>query len=160
MFAAVLALVVMEPLGWHWYLGLASAPLALVLILFLVRIRFCDYWYCECTQFSYFCATPQFVPESSWYYIASGKIDKAEAVLRTVAKYNCKTPPKVGDLSSTVSSLLFVFYYVYVAYYCAWVSCLVFSVRSLACIWLCMLACLCSLVANYFTSRELAYTMT
>ena len=38
MFGAVLALVVMPTLGWHWYLGLAATPLALVLILFPVML--------------------------------------------------------------------------------------------------------------------------
>lgn len=38
----------------------------------------------------------QLVPESARYYVVNGKISKAEAVIRTVAKYNCKIPPKVG----------------------------------------------------------------
>lgn len=36
LFAAALALLVMKPLGWHWYLGLATAPVVLVIPLFLV----------------------------------------------------------------------------------------------------------------------------
>ena len=37
MFGAALAVAVMPTLGWHWYLGLAATPLALVLPLFLVQ---------------------------------------------------------------------------------------------------------------------------
>ena len=44
MFGAGLALAVMPTLGWHWYLGLAATPLALVLLFFLV---FCCY-VCVC----------------------------------------------------------------------------------------------------------------
>jgi len=38
MFGAALALALMPTLGWHWYLGLAATPLALVLLLFPVRM--------------------------------------------------------------------------------------------------------------------------
>ena len=39
MFGALLAYGVMRPggLGWHWYLGLAAVPLAVVLLLFPVK---------------------------------------------------------------------------------------------------------------------------
>ena len=39
MFGALLAYGVMHPggLGWHWYLGLAAVPLAVVLPLFPVK---------------------------------------------------------------------------------------------------------------------------
>ena len=37
MFGAALALALMPTLGWHWYLGLAATPLALVLVFFPVR---------------------------------------------------------------------------------------------------------------------------
>ena len=39
MFGALLAYGVMRPggLGWHWYLGLAAIPLAVVLLFFPVR---------------------------------------------------------------------------------------------------------------------------
>ena len=37
MFGALLALGVMDTLGWHWYLGLATIPLFMVLLLFPVR---------------------------------------------------------------------------------------------------------------------------
>jgi len=36
MFGAALAVAVMPSLGWHWYLGIAATPLALVLLLFPV----------------------------------------------------------------------------------------------------------------------------
>ena len=36
MFGALLALGVMNTLGWHWYLGLAAFPLFLVLFIFPV----------------------------------------------------------------------------------------------------------------------------
>ena len=42
MFGAGLALAVMPTLGWHWYLGLAASPLAMVLVLFPVC------YYCVC----------------------------------------------------------------------------------------------------------------
>ena len=40
----------------------------------------------------------QLVPESARYYVVNGKISKAEAVLKTIARYNCKTVPKVGTI--------------------------------------------------------------
>ena len=36
MFGALLALGVMNSLGWHWYLGIATIPLFLVLFIFPV----------------------------------------------------------------------------------------------------------------------------
>ena len=41
MFGALLAYGVMGPdrLGWHWYLGLAAIPLALVLLFFPVYLN-------------------------------------------------------------------------------------------------------------------------
>jgi len=36
MFGAVLALVMLPRLNWHWYLGLSAFPLVLVMVLFLV----------------------------------------------------------------------------------------------------------------------------
>ena len=41
MFGAGLALAVMPTLGWHWYLGLAASPLAMVLVLFPVCCYCC-----------------------------------------------------------------------------------------------------------------------
>ena len=41
MFGAGLALAVMPTLGWHWYLGLAATPLAMVLVLFPVCCSCC-----------------------------------------------------------------------------------------------------------------------
>ena len=47
MFGALLAYGVMRPggLGWHWYLGLAATPLAIVLLLFPVKQIYCIYMY-------------------------------------------------------------------------------------------------------------------
>lgn len=44
MFGAALAIGVMRPggLGWHWYLGLAATPLALVWFLFPVSDTVCN----------------------------------------------------------------------------------------------------------------------
>lgn len=49
MFGALLAFIVMRPggLGWHWYLGLAAIPLALVLLFFPVCfVGNIVYWSC------------------------------------------------------------------------------------------------------------------
>jgi len=35
------------------------------------------------------------VPESARYYVVKGKHDKAEKVIKTIAWFNCKDPPKV-----------------------------------------------------------------
>ena len=37
----------------------------------------------------------QIVPESARYYIAKGQMEKAAAVVRKIAWYNCKRTPKV-----------------------------------------------------------------
>ena len=70
-FGAVLAIGVLGygDLGWHWYLGLAATPLALVLALF------------------------PFVPESARFYLVKGKYGKAETVIEKVAKMNFKETP-------------------------------------------------------------------
>ena len=46
MFGALLALAVMDSLGWHWYLGLATIPLFGVLFIFpvsTVHVHVCLY---------------------------------------------------------------------------------------------------------------------
>ncbi len=71
MFGAALAIGVMgeDSLGWHWYLGLAAAPLAFTLLLFPV------------------------IPESARFYLIKGQDKKAQKVIETVAHYNCKKLP-------------------------------------------------------------------
>ena len=71
MFGAVLAIGVMRDggLGWHWYLGLASLPLAACIFIFPL------------------------VPESARFYIVKGKNKEAQKVIKKVASYNCKTVP-------------------------------------------------------------------
>ena len=71
-FGSILAVLVLGlgDLSWHWYLGLAACPLALVSILFL------------------------FVPESARFYLVKGKNDKAQKVIERIAWYNfTKAPP-------------------------------------------------------------------
>jgi len=70
MFGAALAVAVMPSLGWHWYLGIAATPLALVLLLF------------------------PFVPESARFHVVNGRPDKAEDVIKRIAWFNCRDPPK------------------------------------------------------------------
>ena len=70
MFGALLALAVMDSLGWHWYLGLATVPLLGVLFLF------------------------PFVPESARFYVIKGEEDKARRVIEKIAKYNRKPVPQ------------------------------------------------------------------
>ena len=76
---AVLAIGVLGygGLGWHWFLGLAATPLALVLVLF------------------------PFVPESARFYMVNGKYDKAQKVIEKVAMMNFKEMPS-GKLISQV----------------------------------------------------------
>ena len=76
-FGAVLAIGVLGygDLGWHWYLGLAATPLAIVLAMF------------------------PFVPESARFYLVKGKYGKAEKVIEKVAKMNFKETPS-GKLVS------------------------------------------------------------
>ena len=71
MFCAALAIVVLGTwhLSWHWFLGLAATPLAMVLFLF------------------------PFVPESARFYLVKGKEEKARKVIELIAKMNCKRPP-------------------------------------------------------------------
>lgn len=73
MLGALLALGTMPTLRWHWYLGLSAAPLAIVLLFF------------------------PFVPESARYYVVHGKPDKAKAVIKRIAFFNCKKVPE-GEL--------------------------------------------------------------
>ncbi len=70
MFCAALAALVLGvlELNWHWFLGLAALPLAIVLVLF------------------------PFVPESARYYLVKGKNEEAMKVIQRVAKINCKKP--------------------------------------------------------------------
>jgi len=71
MFCAALATLVLGVLqwNWHWFLGLAATPLALVLILF------------------------PFVPESARFHLVKGHNEKAMKVIERVARMNCKKPP-------------------------------------------------------------------
>ena len=68
MFGGLLALAVLGEggLGWHWLLGFATIPLALVIFMFPL------------------------VPESARFYLVKGKPDKAQKVLKRVAFCNCK----------------------------------------------------------------------
>lgn len=77
MLGAVLAIGVMRDggLGWHWMLGLAAIPLALVLFIFPL------------------------VPESARYYLVKGKTKKAQKVISRIAWMNCKKMP-AGKLVS------------------------------------------------------------
>ena len=70
-FCAALAIVVLGVLhlNWHWFLGLAVTPMAMVLFLF------------------------PFVPESARFYLIKGKYEKARKVIERVAKINCKEIP-------------------------------------------------------------------
>ena len=70
-FGAVLAIGVLGygGLDWHWYLGLAATPLAIVMVLF------------------------PFVPESARFYLVKGQYNKAEKVIKMVAKMNFKEIP-------------------------------------------------------------------
>jgi MFS family permease len=70
MFGALLALGVMNTLGWHWYLGIATFPLFLVLFIF------------------------PFVPESARFYLMKGDHEKAKKVLQKVAWFNRKSCPE------------------------------------------------------------------
>ena len=71
-FGALLALAILgeSDLGWHWYLGLASTPLAPSLFFFLL------------------------MPESARFYLIRGKREKAQKVIAKVAWFNCKEVPK------------------------------------------------------------------
>ncbi len=70
-FCATLAVIILGILqwSWHWFLGLAALPLAIVLVLFPL------------------------VPESARYYLVKGKNEKAMNVLRRAAKMNRKNLP-------------------------------------------------------------------
>ena len=80
---AVLALVTMgyEDLSWHWFLGVACVPVAVV-----------------------FCSLP-FIPESPRWYLTRGKIHKAENVLRTIAFLNIKTLPSGHFIITNTSNM-------------------------------------------------------
>ena len=71
MFCAALATVVLGVLewNWHWFLGLAATPLALVLGFF------------------------PFVPESARFHLVRGNEKKAMKVIERVARMNFKKPP-------------------------------------------------------------------
>ena len=71
MFCAALATVVLGvlELSWHWFLGLAATPLALVLVFF------------------------PFVPESARFHLVRGNEKKAMKVIERVARMNFKKPP-------------------------------------------------------------------
>ena len=71
MLVAVLAVVVLgeSDLGWHWFLGIASIPTALILPFFFI------------------------VPESARYYLVKGKGEKAQKVIERIAWCNCKEVP-------------------------------------------------------------------
>ena len=71
LFCATLAIVVLGiwHLSWHWFVGLAATPLAVVLVFF------------------------PFVPESARFYLVKGKEEKAKKVIEQIAKMNCKRPP-------------------------------------------------------------------
>ena len=71
MFCAALAIVVLGTwhLSWHWFLGLAATPLAIVLVLFPL------------------------VPESARFYLVKGRNENARKVIEQIAKMNRKSPP-------------------------------------------------------------------
>jgi MFS family permease len=75
MFGALLALGVMNSLGWHWYLGIATIPLFLVLFIF------------------------PFVPESARFYLMKKKHGKVKSVLKKIAWFN-KRPLPQGEVVS------------------------------------------------------------
>jgi MFS family permease len=75
MFGALLALGVMNSIGWHWYLGIATFPLFFVLFLF------------------------PFVPESARFYVMKKKPQRAKSVLKRVAWFN-RRPMLQGDVVS------------------------------------------------------------
>ena len=50
-----------------------------------------------------FCFLIQFMPESARFYVVKGEMDKAEKVIRRIAWYNCRHPPKVCACSQCVS---------------------------------------------------------
>ena len=60
-------------LNWHWFLGIACVPSALI-----------------------FCSLP-FIPESPRWHLAKGNLQKAEDVLKFIARWNCRKLP-VGSL--------------------------------------------------------------
>ena len=43
------------------------------------------------------------MPESARFYVVKGEMDKAEKVIRRIAWYNCRHPPKVCACSPCVS---------------------------------------------------------
>ena len=96
MFGALLAYGVMRPggLGWHWYLGLAATPLAIVLLLFPVKQIYCIYMYIQAKNNTIIMCI-QFVPESARYSVVKGQSLKAKRALKKVALYNCKQPLEV-----------------------------------------------------------------
>jgi len=50
----------------------------------------------------------QFVPESARFYVVKGKPEKAEEVIKRIAWFNCRDPPKVNSCShcGTASNIL------------------------------------------------------
>ena len=98
MFGALLAYGVMRPggLGWHWYLGLAAIPLALVLFFFPVLTVSLLHAVCCLITVSKYCL--QIVPESARFYVVRGENLKAEKVLRRVAFFNMREPLDVSAI--------------------------------------------------------------
>ena len=96
MFGALLAYGVMRPggLGWHWYLGLAALPLAVVLLLFPVKKKNCHSGSFPNAENNI--THVQFVPESARYSVVKGQSVKAKQALKRVSLYNCKQPLEVN----------------------------------------------------------------
>jgi len=65
-------------LNWHWLLGIASVPSSLLI----------------------FCTLP-FLPESPRWYISKESPQKAEKVLKLIARWNCKKLPEGCLISDT-----------------------------------------------------------
>ncbi|KAI6240195.1 Synaptic vesicle 2-related protein [Aphelenchoides fujianensis] len=78
-FEAVLALFIMETMGWRWLLLFSSLPLLVFAI--------CCFW----------------LPESARYLMANGKPEEAYAILQQVARHNGKTLP-AGKLVENVKT--------------------------------------------------------
>ncbi|KAI6188264.1 Synaptic vesicle 2-related protein [Aphelenchoides besseyi] len=79
-FEAVLALFIMETMGWRWLLLFSSLPLLIFAI--------CCFW----------------LPESARYMMASGKPEEAYAILQKVAHHNGKKLPPGKLVESTKTS--------------------------------------------------------
>ena len=48
----------------------------------------------------------QFVPESARFYVVNGRPDKAEDVIKRIAWFNCRDPPKVSSHTLEVFVIL------------------------------------------------------